>query len=364
MNSKERMRLAMLGGIPDRVPVLPQICRPHAIRVGGYPFKETIVDSLRNPQEYDLVVAECAKRYGVDGVRVWMGPPPQNIQWENDQAFAVDKQTGEKIGEVDFMGGGGIIQLAARRRQLTDADIENIPVISAAELLESEALRPTSQVVANYGGDLFVVGVPGVYTISALAGAEGMEAALMDIIDRPDFVGRWTERQTAATIQKGIAMAQAGVDAFYLGETFGGFMTPEQFAELCVPYFQKFVEALKPYCLPIYLHMCGRTTHLLDLVVETGVDCFEPLDVIGGTPVAEVKQRIGAKVALMGGVNTVHLSRGTLEEVRTDCSHCIAQAAPGGGYILAACDMLPTETDPEKVKIMIETAQTLGKYAS
>lgn len=364
MNAKERVRTAMRGGIPDRVPVLPQICLPHAVRVGGYPFKETIVDCLKNPRNYDLLVAECAKRYGVDGVRVWMGQPPKKIQWENGQAFEVDGLTGEKIGEVDFMGGGGIIQLAARRRQLTDEDIEKIPVISAAELLESEALRPTKQVVAKYGGDLFVVGVPGVYTISALAGAEGMEAALMDIIDRPDFVERWTERQTAATIQKGIAMAQAGVDAFYLGETFGGFMSPEQFAELCVPYFQKFVAALKPYNLPIYLHMCGRATHLLDLVVETGVDCFEPLDVVGGTPVEEVKRRIGKQVALMGGVNTVHLSRGTQAEVRADCSACLAQAAPGGGYILAACDMLPTETEPEKVRIMLETAQSLGKYTS
>ncbi|MBI2441607.1 MAG: hypothetical protein HYV35_09565 [Lentisphaerae bacterium] len=362
MNAKERVRIAMRGGIPDRVPVLPQICPPHAVRVLGYPFKETIVENLRNPRKYDLLVAECARRYGVDGLRVWIGQPPKNIQWENGQAFEVDASTGEKLGEVDFMGGGGVVRLPERRRQLTDKDIEAIPIISAAELLKTEALAPTQQVIAGYGHDLFVVGVPGVFTLSVLANTEGMEAALMAIFDRPDFVKRFTQRHLEATIQRGIAMAQAGVDAIYLGETFGGFMAPEQFAELCLPYFQKFVEALKPCGVPIYLHMCGRVTHLLDLIVETGVDCLDPLDVIGGTPVEEVKRRIGGKLALMGGVNTVHLGHGTLEEVREDCRRCLAAAAPGGGYILAACDMLPTETDPEKVKIMLESAQTLGKY--
>ncbi len=108
--------------------------------------------------------------------------------------------------------------------------------------------------------------------------------------------------------------------------------------------------------------MCGQVIHLLDLIVETGVDCVEPLDEVAGTRVDEVKKRIGDSVALMGGVNTVLLSRGSLAEVKDDCSRCIREAAEGGGYILAACDMLPTETSSEKVRTMVDCANTLGRY--
>jgi uroporphyrinogen-III decarboxylase len=53
-----------------------------------------------------------------------------------------------------------------------------------------------------------------------------------------------------------------------------------------------------------------------------------------------------------------------VEEVRQECRRCIREAGKNGGYILAACDMLPTETEPEKVRAMIEIACREGKYGS
>jgi uroporphyrinogen decarboxylase len=112
----------------------------------------------------------------------------------------------------------------------------------------------------------------------------------------------------------------------------------------------------------VYLHMCGNVMHLLDCIPSTGVDCFEPIDEVAGTRLVEVKQRIGDKLALMGGVNTVTLSQGTEKDVRTECRRCLREGAAGGGYVLAACDMLPTETEPDKIRIMVETASDEGRY--
>ncbi len=39
---------------------------------------------------------------------------------------------------------------------------------------------------------------------------------------------------------------------------------------------------------------------------------------------------------------------GTMEEVKQDIRRCLTEGAPGGGYLLACGDMLPTETSPEK----------------
>jgi uroporphyrinogen-III decarboxylase len=152
------------------------------------------------------------------------------------------------------------------------------------------------------------------------------------------------------------------VDAFYIGETFGQFMSAETFEALCLPYFQRFVEEVRPHGPLIYLHMCGRVTHLLELMVATGVDCIEPLDEVAGTRVDEVAGRIGGRVALMGGVSTVILARGSVEDVRRECRRCIGEAGKNGGYILAACDMLPTETESEKVRAMLEIAGGEGNY--
>ncbi|MBI3987810.1 MAG: hypothetical protein HY343_12865 [Lentisphaerae bacterium] len=363
MDAKQRCRIAMTGGRPDRVPVLPQICPPHAIRAAGLPYRDTIVDRLRHPEKYDRLVADCAVNYGVDGFRVWMGSNAQLIEWRENAAYAIEPATGRPTGIVDFEGGGGVLTLPEKRRRLGNADIDALEIPALEALQDSEPLRPVRAAVETYGARLCIVGVPPTFTVETLCHTQGMEATLMDIVERPEFVRRWTERKAEISIRQAQAMARLGVDAFYIGETFGQFLSPEDFRALCLPYFQEFVSALRPTGKSIYLHMCGRITHLLDAIAETGVDCIEPLDELGGTRVREVKERLGGHMALMGGVRTDILAHGSLAEVEGDCRRCLREAAAGGGYILAAGDMLPTETDPAKVRAMVRIAAEEGRYA-
>ncbi len=206
------------------------------------------------------------------------------------------------------------------------------------------------------GTEKFIVGDPGQFTIETMASTQGMERTLIDIIERPEVVRRITERQIERSSHIAIAMIHVGADGLYVGETFGQFMSAEQFTDLCLPYFQEFCEMVSPHGPVIYLHMCGGVNHLLDLIPETGVDAFEPLDVVGGTSIPLVAAKLQGKVALMVGVSTLTLSRGTVDEVREECWRCIREIGRNGGYVLAACDMLPTETHPKKIEAMVETA--------
>jgi uroporphyrinogen decarboxylase len=147
-----------------------------------------------------------------------------------------------------------------------------------------------------------------------------------------------------------------------MGDTFGGVVGPRFFEEFCVPYMRRFVERMRPAGILTYIHICGNSTRLFELMADTGTNCIEPLDPLGGVSVADAKRRVGHRVALMGGVHTVKLAHGSLREVEEDCARCIREGAPGGGYILACGDMLPTETAPEKVRAMMNAAETIGRY--
>jgi len=363
MSAKRRARVAMGGGKPDRVPVIPQICPPHAVRAAGLPYEETVVDILRRPAEYDLLVARCAADYGVDGIRVWCAREPQCIEWSGDTAYAMDPATGQRMGMVDFKGGGGVLRLPECRRRLTEADVEAVAVPDADAVRTGDAMRPLRKVAAHCGEELFVIGVAPLFTLSTMFPVQGMETTLIDVIERPEFIEAWTERHLQSSIAHAVGMAEIGVDAFYIGETFGQFLSPESFRRLCLPYMQQFVQTLRPQGPLIYVHMCGRIGHLFDLIAEIGADCLEPLDELGGTRVAEVEEALGARMALMGGVRTDILARGTVEQVRRESSRCIREAGRNGRFILAAGDMLPTETAPEKVRAMVAVAREQGSYA-
>ena len=215
MDSKTRARTAMSGGTPDRVPVIPQICPPHSITVSGLPFRETLVDRLKNPRKYDLFEAECAVNYGVDGVRVWAGGGPMDVEWEGGYCYEVDGATGERTGIVDFMGGGGPILLPPKRRQITEEDVEAIPVVPADELLGSQALAPMEKVVEKFGDELFIIGVPGMFTVETMYHTQDMEQTLMDIVLRPELIKRHTEKLLEQSIQTAVAMANKGTAEYW-----------------------------------------------------------------------------------------------------------------------------------------------------
>ena len=79
---------------------------------------------------------------------------------------------------------------------------------------------------------------------------------------------------------------------------------------------------------------------VLSELASTGAHVVEPLDPLGGVSVADAKRRIGGRVALMGGVNTLTLSRATPEEVRAeagelyddDFSQDFDYSASGGAF--------------------------------
>lgn len=361
MTSKERMKIAMSGGVPDRVPVMPQICHPHAIRMLGLPFRETILQTLRDPSLANQLVLKCAREYGVDGIRAFMPSEPVVVQEEGEDAYALNEQ-GRRIGRVDFQGGGRPAPLEEPCLIPDDAALERIEVASAESLLASPGMRSLCEIVRRTRDDLFVASAPGSFAVDYVAVQRGKQQAMCDLIESPGFVHRIIEKATEIAIQKCHALCEAGVDALYLGETFAGVVGPRLFAEFCVPYMARVVEAMRPHGVLTYLHICGDSTRVFELMADTGVDCIEPLDPLGGVEVADAKRRVGDRVALMGGVNTVVLARGPLAEVRAECERCLTEGAPGGGYILACGDMLPTETSPDSVRAMVEAAARLGTY--
>jgi uroporphyrinogen decarboxylase len=356
MKSKQRVRTAMQNGTPDCVPFVPQICIPHAVRMLGLDFEETLLRVIREPLLMNQVTFECVKRYGVDGLRAWIPPEPLEVERIKGVWHGVDPKTGKVLGPVDFQGGGGVLPSETPVIETLE-DIERLPVPTAAEILAGPRLDGIRAILQEAGDDYFVISAPGAHTVEYLTFQRGKLQTMLDLIDRPEFCHRALEKALAIAIEEATALAQIGIDGFMIADTYGGLISPALFKEFCLPYWRRFVRALRGERPLMYLHICGRSTPLFELMADTGVDCIEPLDAIAGVSVADAKRRVGKRVALMGGMNTVTLAHGTLDAVIADCRRCLNDGAPGGGYILASGDMLPTETAPEKVRTMLDMAR-------
>jgi uroporphyrinogen decarboxylase len=133
-------------------------------------------------------------------------------------------------------------------------------------------------------------------------------------------------------------------------------ISPQHFERFCLPAYQKFCRHFGDRDVLIYIHVCGNSDPILEMLADTGAHTVEPLDPLGGVSVADAKCRIGNRVCLMGGLNTLTLSDGTPEAVSVEASQKCREGGPYG-YVLAAGDMVPASTSLENLHAMVQVAK-------
>jgi MtaA/CmuA family methyltransferase len=181
----------------------------------------------------------------------------------------------------------------------------------------------------------------------------------MDLADDPVLVNRVMDVALGNAVEYAKALVACGVDALYIGDplTSSSVISPQHFEQFCYPRLRLFCTELHKHDILIYIHICGNSNPILEMMADTGADCVEPLDPLGGVKVADAKSRVGGRVALMGGVNTLTLLNGTPGQVYEEATACCRAGGADGGYILAAGDMVPDRTPQENVRAMVQAAK-------
>jgi uroporphyrinogen decarboxylase len=136
-------------------------------------------------------------------------------------------------------------------------------------------------------------------------------------------------------------------------------LSRKAFEEFAMPGLVRVLKKIATLGMPPILHICGRTSHIIDLMAKTGAVALS----IDQIELLEAKQKVGDQVCLMGNVRpTATLLGGTPESVRREAEKCLADAGDSPrGFILATGCEVPIESPPENVFALIETARRAGK---
>ena len=358
--SRQRMQIAMSGQCPDRIPTMPQICYPHAVHILCEDYRLGIKEVTEKPQRAYELILEIAQRYAVDGLRLFVTPEPYRVVEHQEELIALDRQTGTRVGRVDLFGGGAVILDEPEIWIENAQDLKKIPRPQCFDILQTRSLLELKEtVILAHKLDFFVASSPPAFTMNYLSRVRGRERALMDLMTNPDLVKQILEVALSQAIEHARALVHCGVDALYIGDpsASASLISPKHFEEFCLPFYQAFCSELHREDILIYLHICGNSTPILEMMADTGADCIEPLDPLGGVKVSNAKERIGNRVALMGGVNTITLLEGRAEDVYEEAIACCRSGGQGGGYILAAGDMVPDFTPEVNVQALIRAAR-------
>lgn len=109
-------------------------------------------------------------------------------------------------------------------------------------------------------------------------------------------------------------------------------ISPAHFAEYMVPCYRKITDLLREHGVDVVIVDCdGNINEIAHLWVEAGVNVMFPLEIRGGTDPRALRDAMGERVLLLGGVDKTTLIDGP-DAIDGELRR-IAPLAAEGGYI-------------------------------
>ena len=141
------------------------------------------------------------------------------------------------------------------------------------------------------------------------------------------------------------------------------FFSPSMFRELVKPYFKERIDFTKKFTSAAYLHhSCGSVFHLIDELIDCGVDILNPIQPKASNMSPEtLKEAYGSKIVFHGGVDTQEiLPFGAKDEIQASVKKTIDILNKNGGYIFAAAHNIQEDVPPENLVFMLEAVKAYG----
>jgi uroporphyrinogen decarboxylase len=193
--------------------------------------------------------------------------------------------------------------------------------------------------------------------------AMGLERFFLRMVDDPAFVERLLEARTQWCIAMYQEAVRQGAEILVLGDdaghTGGPLISPPMWRRFILPCHRRIVDAMD---VPVIWHSDGDIEALLPMAIEAGFVGIHGLDVVAGMDLSKVKRTFGRDLVLIGNVDTRVLFGADLKAVRGEVDRCMAQGAPGGGYMIASCNSIWEGMNPDAVAEMYRYAGVVGSY--
>ncbi len=212
------------------------------------------------------------------------------------------------------------------------------------------------KLVSRYKGK-YAIGVHLNDVLSIPRNLMGFEELMMAFAMEPELVAGLVE----------MSVNLNGADFVFTGDDYSSgqapFMSPQTFRELLYPGLKRVVRGFHDQGLPVIKHTDGNIMPLLDMILDSGIDCLDPIDPLGGMDMAYMKKNYGNRVALKGNVRcATTLVNGTVEEVVRETIDVIRAGAAGGGLILSSSNSIHSSVNPGNYLAMLNAIKAYGEY--
>jgi uroporphyrinogen decarboxylase len=240
----------------------------------------------------------------------------------------------------------GMDELASLEKIEFDSDSRLLGYVKTVELMKRNF--PSDVKVGAY--------VTGPYTLAGLiVGAE--EAGLMAVRD-PEKLEKICAFTTECIMKYNRLLLSAGADAVCVLEPSGVMLGPSHFERFSSVNVKRIVELCHDEKSDCIYHVCGNSMHLIEKMVDSGVDSLSLDSKDAGVDLPGVAEKIPEDVVVIGNMSpTKTIVYGSPEEVKKEAGILLGSMDTFINYVLSTgCD-LPLETPLDNISAFIKTGR-------
>lgn len=110
------------------------------------------------------------------------------------------------------------------------------------------------------------------------------------------------------------------------------------------------------------LHSCGNVTELVPVLIDTGLDCLQPLEVKAGMNLIRLKENYGDQLAFMGGIDVRLMADEDPAKIEEEIKKKFEVAKKNGGYIYHSDHSIPKNVSFQQYCRVMELVKKYGAY--
>eukprot|EP00929_Paragymnodinium_shiwhaense_P112997 TRINITY_DN81268_c0_g1_i1.p1 TRINITY_DN81268_c0_g1~~TRINITY_DN81268_c0_g1_i1.p1 ORF type:complete len:468 (-),score=90.70 TRINITY_DN81268_c0_g1_i1:373-1776(-) len=315
-----------------------------------YPFRQR----SETPEFATELSLQCWRRFGLDGVIFFsdiLTPLP---------ALGI---------EFDVVRGRGPIVLGDLARMLKDRltgpnairEIATPEDFAGSHGFIREILRSLRSETDGKCSLLGFVGAPWTLAAYAVEGGSTKDASAFKrwMFEEPEVVDEFLKRMTTTIANYAIFQVQSGAQVVQLFDSWGQFLSPDQWKRFAAPHVRRVAETVRAACpgVPLIYFAHGGSGYLQDQV-DALADVVDVMGIDHRIRLAEAKKIVdGSGMVLQGNADPFILRYGSEAQVREAARRCIDEAGGPGRHILNLGHGVMQGTPEGHVAAFVEEAQ-------
>jgi uroporphyrinogen decarboxylase len=196
----------------------------------------------------------------------------------------------------------------------------------------------------------------------------GDEGAMLAMASEPEWFVDVSRTYTDAVLQGLDTLMSFGIEPdglWMYGDMAyktGTMCSPDMYRELVWPDHKRLADWAHAHGMKFIFHTDGDVNGVVDLYLEAGFDCLQPLEAKANMDVRQLAPRYGDRLSFWGNLDIMTMITNDLPRIEAELSAKLAAAKPYHGYIYHSDHSVPPQVSWQTYQGIIRLLDQYGNY--